>query len=171
MSYKSYLLCLISNILGQFLSLKVHYLYWQKTLVKSDYGIIRVACFTPVMSKQQRKSVNSLSLLGISVLSVVALIWSVGLLGGGLWWLIQLSGIQSTQVKCHWWYLWSQYSPMLPGATGNLCRQGKLSRAAAKRRKANRPVDWASVFWTACLATIGNWSIHPDRHPSGLCPR
>lgn len=51
------------------------------------------------MSKQQRKSMSSLALLGIPVLIVIALIWSVSLLGGGLWWFIQLSGIQSTQTK------------------------------------------------------------------------
>ncbi len=51
------------------------------------------------MSEQKNKSVTLPNSLGIAVLIVVALGWSVGLVGRGLWRLNQPSGIQSTQSR------------------------------------------------------------------------
>lgn len=49
------------------------------------------------MSKPQREQVSFLALIGGPLLIGVSLIWTVGLLGGGVWWFIHRSTAQSTQ--------------------------------------------------------------------------
>ncbi len=51
------------------------------------------------MSEQKNKSVAVPNSLGIAVLIVVALVWSVGLVGRGFWRLNQPSGIQPSESK------------------------------------------------------------------------
>jgi phosphate transport system substrate-binding protein len=49
------------------------------------------------MGKQQREKLSWLVLVGSPIVIFVALLWAAGLLGGGLWRLMQQSRLQSTQ--------------------------------------------------------------------------